>query len=520
MRRGPSLATLLFGVNAFFLLGPLLAFVGLRVYETMLLRQTERLLIAQAVVVAEAYREAWLGARGLAKGAPTPDFRPPEKSDEPFIPIEPVIDPLYGILPAQTTTLPNEGTSDSPERRAGATIEPLLRRMQVFNLSAVRILDGQGCVVATSRGNVGQCLGELSEVRSALAGRYDAVARARITDEPLPPLSDVRSRGSIRVFSALPVFSNGVVIGVVCASRTSMDALTSLWHDRRGFLLAGTLTLVGLLAVSLWFAMLIARPTRQITRAADAIAAGATPRPWVPSPWTPREVRALHEALTTMARQLRGRAEEIAEWAATLSHELKTPLAGIRGAVELLAEGWQTMPEAQRQRFLANVDADAVRMERLVTRLLELTRIESAPLARADVEVPELLCALAERYGERVRFSVGELPARRPLTAEHLSTAVTNLIENALRHGAAPVEVSADTLVGADGSRLRICVRDRGPGISVGNQPRIFTRFFTTDRDGGGTGLGLATVKSIVTRYGGEVTFTSGAEGTAFVLVV
>ena len=125
---------------------------------------------------------------------------------------------------------------DGPEWRAGEAVEPLLRRAQVFNLSAARVLDARGCVVATSRGDAGQSLAGLPEVASALGGRYSAVARQRLSDEPLPPISDVRSRGAIRVFTALPVFSEGKVVAVVRMSRTSLDALTSLWHSRRGLL--------------------------------------------------------------------------------------------------------------------------------------------------------------------------------------------------------------------------------------------------------------------------------------------
>ena len=141
---------------------------------------------------------------------------------------------------------------DSPVLRAGKKLEPLLARMQVYNLSAVRVLDSQGCVVATTRGESGLCLDNLPEVESALVGRYASVIRERISDEPLPPFSDVRSRGSVRLFVALPLFSDGKVIAVVRASRTSLDARTSLWHNRRGLLfwLAAT---IGLGALFLFF---------------------------------------------------------------------------------------------------------------------------------------------------------------------------------------------------------------------------------------------------------------------------
>jgi hypothetical protein len=219
---------LLLGANAFVLMVPLLAILALRLYDNYLLRQTERQLISQSVAIAEIYRELWLQEQGQVTlsdtPSPTPDFRQPGKGDAAFIPIEPVSSLRYGVLPPQPEDLPMAERRDTPEVRAGRRMHAMLRRMQVYNLSAVRILDAAGCVVATTRGEDGLCLTSLPEVQTALAGHYTAVVRERISDEPLPPISEVRSRGSTRVFTALPVFSAGSVVAVVRASRTNLAA--------------------------------------------------------------------------------------------------------------------------------------------------------------------------------------------------------------------------------------------------------------------------------------------------------
>jgi signal transduction histidine kinase len=519
--RGPRIQWLLLGANAFVLATPVLAVVGLRLYETYLVRQTERQLIAQSVVIAEAWRDAWLAERDPSAAPRTdrepPPFRPPARATEAFIPVEPVLDLRAGVAPPQPTELPAVGPVDSPERRAGARIEPLLHRMQVFNLSAARILDARGCVVATSRGEKDHCMSALPEVAAALAGHYAALARERISDEPLPPISDVRSRGSIRIFTALPVFSDGKVVAVVRMSRTSLDALTSLWYARRGLVLTLGGTLLVAVAVSLLCAALVVRPVRAITRRAEAVSRGAQYQPMRPSAWTPEEIRLLGDALERMTARLRGRAEYVAEFAANASHELKTPVTAIRGAAELLREQWSGMDEPQRRRFIDNIDADAARMEHLVSRLLELARIESAPAATETVDVSDFFSALAARYGEPLALEVRDPPARIVIDRDHLASAVVNLVENALRHGAGhPVHVR----VGAEGDRLCVVVRDRGAGISAANQRRLFQRFFTTERDRGGTGLGLAIVRAVAEGRGGSIRFASGPDGTSFTLVV
>jgi len=511
---GPRLRWWLLGANVFVLLVPLVAVLGLRLYDTLLVRQTERQLIAQSVLVAESWRAHWLAAGGEPE---VPDFRPPGRAGDPFIPVEPVSDLSSGVQPPQPEALPPCEPEPGPALEAGRAVEPLLRRAQVFNLSAARVLDARGCVIATSRGDAGTSLAELAEVRAALAGRYAAIARERVSDEPLPPLSDVRSRGAIRIFTALPVFSEGRVVAVVRMSRTSLDALTSLWSSRRGLLVAFGATGLGALLVSLAFGTLIARPLGVIARTADAVAQGADARLPEPSRWTPAEVESLRRSLATMTERLRARAEDLAEFAAEATHELKGPITAIRGAAELLRDEGAAMDAAQRERFLAHIGADVGRMERLVNRLLHLARIGSAPDAAGSVDVASFFATLAERHGGAVRVELRSPPAAVAVSADHLHSAVQNLVENAVRHRrAAPVQVT----VGARDGRLLVEVRDDGSGISPANQERLFQRFFTTCPDEGGTGLGLAIVRAVADRYRGSVGFRTGPGGTVFELVL
>lgn len=527
MRSGPSLRTLLVGVNALVLFLPLAAVLTLRIYDTYLVRQTERSLIAQSVVIGEIFRERLHEEQGTPVDE-SKSFRPRGRENDVFIPVEPVLDFTFRLEKSAETRSDEPAhqepptvvrpSGDSPARRAGARLEPLLKRAQVFNLTGIRILDADGCVISTSRTEGDVCMNDLAEVKAALGGRYAAIARERISDEPTPALGDVRSRGKVRIFSALPVFEDGQVIAVVRSSRTSLDALTSLWQSRRGLLIAVVLSFGVTLGVSALFATLVVRPVRALTRDAIAITHDAAREPVKTHWWTPHELRVLNSALDVMTTTLRERADYIAAFAANVSHELKTPLTSIRGAAELLAEQSAAMSDEQRKRFIANIDSDAQRMERLVTRLLHLARIENSSEVAGETNVREAVDAIVMRHGDRVRTVVeGGVPRALAMAEEHFVSALGNLVDNAVRHGgSAAVEVR----VGWTGERLRIEVEDHGAGISVANQPKVFERFFTTERGSGGTGLGLTIVQAIARRRGGDVTFVTSGTGTTFVLTL
>jgi len=517
MRRGPTIRKLLLAVGLFVLLIPVAAVLTLRVVETQLVRQTEGRLIAESVLIGEVWRDRLLEERGLDPAA-VPVAPPPGARDDRYFPIEPRISLRRdGVLPPAPPPARSVPAGDGPEWRAGRRIHALIERSQRTNLSGARVLDAGGCTVATTADDVGACFDHLPEVREALGGDYAAVVRERVSDEPAPPLGSISRRGRLRVFTATPVFSDGVVIGVVRMSRTSLDPLEWL-AGQWPVVVAGSLACVLLTAAISWFlAYAISRPVRAITRAAQAVARGEPRGRFFPGGLVPAEVHALGEALDAMTRQLTDRARTISDFATNLSHELKTPLAGIRGAVELLRDDWQGMSPEQRRRFLDNVGADAGRMQALVDRLLQLARVQNAPDTAEEVALHDFFERLARPHGERVVLDLSRAPAAVSINRDHLGFAVRNLLDNALRHGAKhPVHV---TVAGRDG-RLVVDVADRGPGISEANRARVFQPFFTTERERGGTGLGLAIVRAVAETRGGSVQYQSGPEGTTFTLTL
>ncbi len=516
MRRGPSIRYLLLMANAFIVIVPVAAIVFFRLWDTHLVRVTEERLAAESVLVAESWRDLLRQERGEGAAAPSA-LAGASDEGESVAPIEATLDLNYGVMPPAPPPTRFAADPGSPEWRAGQRLRPLLARARRENLGGIRILDAQGCVVASTAGDQGACLDYLEEVRTALRGHYAAVARQRFAHNPLLPLNPFGRSGAVRVYTAIPVFAAGRVIGAVRMSRTSSSPLEAFWKYRYTVLLGIFGLLLLMATVSFFFSRAISRPVKAITRAAEAIARGEPAHRFEWKGIAPLEVHALSLALNRMTRQLTDRAAYIAGFAANVSHELKTPITGIRGAVELLRDEWDEMSEEQRQRFLRNIDGDASRMERLVTRLLQLARIQSSPEGVETVDVGSFFAELGARYDGRVRIDRSGAPGSICINADHLETAVRNLIDNAVRHGdGKPVEV---TVRGGDG-RLVIGVRDYGSGISAGNQKRLFERFFTTERDRGGTGLGLAIVQAVAETRGGSIVFETGAEGTTFVLTV
>ena len=354
------------------------------------------------------------------------------------------------------------------------------------------------------------------EIQRALAGKYGATTRVWRWPRYL---SGAVEGERVYLFSALPLTRpDGTVAGAVYMTRSTVPVLASM-HRLRSALVKILLVVLAITAVlSLFLAATIARPLGKLLGTADRVAAGSRGE----SLRLDRrdEIGDLARALDEMARRLDARAGETAALAADISHEFKSPLTSLRGAAELLLEGAGDDPAA-RTRFLSNMLADTQRLDRLVTRLLELSRLE------ADSGPPVELDA-AEVVGEALASCTGRAPVmwrppsdrvalygRRPA----LVAAIRNLVDNAQAH-AAP-NTAVDVRLQSSADDVIISVTNHGPAIPPATLERMWDRFFTTRADRGGTGLGLPIVTAAARVHGGRVTCaSSAAEGTTFVLTL
>jgi len=321
----------------------------------------------------------------------------------------------------------------------------------------------------------------------------------------------------VQLFVAEPVRADAApsVRGVVYVARTTYPVLVSLYYVRNALIKIALVSLGVAVVVALFLGFTIARPLRRLTEAAGRIAAGE--RGVALNLRGRDEVAELARDFDAMARALDARLAYISELAANVSHEFKTPIASMRGAAELLRDGAADDPVA-RERFLGNILADAERLARLVTRLLELSRVESVPEAREVVDYRALCAEVVGRYRDDGRavallWSAAHEPAR--CAPEQVKAALACLVDNALRFSPAGSEVTVR--VEGDVHAFHTRVVDHGAGVSAANLARVWDRFFTTARAAGGTGLGLSIVRAVVEAHGGTVGVESKpGEGASF----
>lgn len=218
----------------------------------------------------------------------------------------------------------------------------------------------------------------------------------------------------------------------------------------------------------------------------------------------------------------RGRARldrERSDLLATVSHELRSPLSGVKGFVQVMLNRWEQLQDEQKKMMLRTVHSDADRLSRLIAELLDIARLDTGRLSLAPR--PSDAATLVGRVVESVQAGTA-----RPIEADtpeglpqvwadpdKLTQVVTNLVENAVRHGEGTVRVRLEP----GGDDVRILVEDEGDGIPEEMRRRVFTKFWTTGV--GGSGLGLYLAHGLVTAHGGAIEIGETGDGGARVCV-
>ena len=182
-----------------------------------------------------------------------------------------------------------------------------------------------------------------------------------------------------------------------------------------------------------------------------------------------------------MAQTLEQRANYIRTFAAHVSHEFKTPLTAIQGAVELLRDHAEGMSEQERQRFLGNLQEDSMRLDRLVRRLLELARADVITPGEETADVLSVVKRVVDRYirqGLRIQIQQSTDVPAVAIADDTLDSILTNLIDNAIQHAGKDPRIGLRVATDASEGQLPrviLHVEDDGPGISAA-KPRAYLR--------------------------------------------
>ena len=308
----------------------------------------------------------------------------------------------------------------------------------------------------------------------------------------------------------------GAEIGEVRVLRQSLGLRQILREVAARAAVLALLLVMGTACASALIGRAIAKPIERLTLAASRIAQGerqaVLPRPFG------REVRTLTAAVESMRRELEGRhlAERLA---VDLSHELKNPVAAIRAAAEVLADGALEEPETAR-RFIGRILEATQRVLLLVNNLLMLTRLQARGVSAESVDVADLAHKSADAHAAQAHKRSLQLRAETSGPAlvrgdpVWLRRALDNLVDNALAF-AEPAAVAAPPgaagssevliVVRQDEKHVRVEIKNYGRGIAPEVRDRLFERFVTTRRDTGGSGLGLAIVAAVAEQHGGSV---------------
>jgi signal transduction histidine kinase len=357
-------------------------------------------------------------------------------------------------------------------------------------------------------------------------------ARAMLAAKAPEPAPDDQPTGPV---VTAPVQVNGRLVGLVLLPPPPRRGLLANVGELLS--LPGTLVLFAVTAIA---ALVIFAPARnrlrELERAAERFGAGQLS---TRAPAHGRdEIAHVATAFNHMAADLEQRTEALRisdqlrrQMLADISHELRTPLTTMRGYLDTLDMPEIVLDEDKRRRYVDTARRETIRLERIVSDLLELARFENgvAAIAPRVVAIERVFAGVARRFEHdattanvSIRTKVDSAVDQVVADPNRLDQALSNLVVNALRHTPAGGAIALEAAATAGGCQLRVI--DSGTGIAPEHVAHVFERFYKVDssRTSGpaGSGLGLSIAKAIVERHGGTIAVTSQPGRTAFVITL
>lgn len=373
----------------------------------------------------------------------------------------------------------------------------------------VYVTDANGIVRFDSTGtDVGHDYSRWNDVYLTLRGRYGARSTRTDPDDEATTVMHV----------AAPVRDGERIIGVLTVAKPNAAMAPFIERSQHKILLYGGLLIGAACVIGIACTLWLVHGLQRLRSYARAVAAGE--RAEMPLRGA-SELAELGRAVQGMRERLEDK-QYVEHYIHTLTHEMKSPLAAIGGAAELLQE---EMPAPDRQRFVANIRAQSGRLETMIRKLLALADVEQRQRleAREPVRLAPMLAELcdeleprARQRGVTLRLAVDggrDLVAGDPFL---LRQAIANLLENAIDFAPAGSEVTVR--LERRSNAVAVAVADQGPGIPDYALPRVFERFYSLPRPHGAdksTGLGLCFAREVATLHHGDVTLANRPGGGA-----
>ncbi|MCU7920467.1 MAG: two-component system sensor histidine kinase CreC [Candidatus Thiodiazotropha sp. (ex Epidulcina cf. delphinae)] len=387
-------------------------------------------------------------------------------------------------------------------------------RAKIYNLVKnemdlrVYVTDARGIVRFDSdnRRHEGKDYSRWNDVYRTLRGQYGA----RMThDDPLYP-------GKAVLYVAAPVYHENELIGVVSIGKPARNVDHFLEAAKSKIALMGLIAALLVLALGFILYRWITRPMKRLVDYVEAVKSGRR----VTLPQLGRnEIGTMGAAMEEMRVALEGK-DYAERYVQTLTHELKSPLAAIRGAAEILQED---IPDEERQKFLGNIREQVGRQQDIIDRMLELAALEKCRELehREPIDVTALVddvtAAMAPLCKKKSISLDMDLEPAKDLEGDPflLRQALTNLLQNALKFSS----VGGVITITARRHDGLFCfqITDQGPGIPLYAEDKVFERFYSlpAPNERKGTGLGLSFVHEIAALHGGNASLENGKESGA-----
>jgi two-component system, OmpR family, sensor histidine kinase CreC len=432
---------------------------------------------------------------------------------------EPLADTAW-VLASIASTQTHNGTIDAALFRRGfenmsrqITPAPIYDFIKTTMDLRIYMTDMAGKVIFDSTGrDVGADYSRWNDVALTLQGKYGTRTSSEIEVEPEVSV----------MYVAAPIRTDEKIMGVISVGKPTRNVNAFVKQSREKVILGGLLTFSVVVIATLVVSAMIIRPIERLITYVKSVSQGRRePFPKLDG----GEVGQLGKAFEEMRSALEGK-QYVENYVQTLTHEMKSPLAAIQGAVELLKE---KMPIERRERFLINIESEVKRMQHVIERLLLLSSIENRKtlqeieaidlftIVKKAVQASDSICMARD-----IDFLVtGDAPAVVYGETFLIELAVANIIQNALDFSPRGSTLTAGIV--CTGNTVRLSVEDQGPGIPDYAIPRVFERFYSLNRPDTGkksSGLGLSVVREAMILHGGSASLENLPDGGAVATLI